>query len=117
MNEDNSELLNNLINSIQEKMGPIQESNNTSTPDISGILGMLNQTDKKEENNTSTIDPNLLLKISKIMSSMNSSSPQKELLLSLKPFLRKSRQDKMSEYLMILNIISILNSFKDKGSD
>ena len=51
------------------------------------------------------------------MSKMNSNSPQKELLLSLKPFLRKSRQDKMENYITILNVISILDSLKDKGSD
>ena len=53
----------------------------------------------------------------KIMSKINSNSPQNELLLSLKAFLRKSRQDKMQNYITILNVISILDSLKDKGSD
>ena len=48
---------------------------------------------------------------------MNNSNPQKDLLLSLKPFLRKSRQNKINEYLTILSLISLLDSFKDKGSD
>ena len=51
------------------------------------------------------------------MSALNSNTPQKDLLISLKPFLRKSRQDKMGDYLTILSIISVLESFKNKGSD
>ena len=51
------------------------------------------------------------------MGALNSSSPQKDLLISLKPFLRKSRQDKMGDYLTILSVISVLESFKNKGSD
>ena len=48
---------------------------------------------------------------------MKSNTPQKDLLLSLKPFLRKSRQEKIGDYMTILSVISILESFKNKGSD
>ena len=53
----------------------------------------------------------------KIIGSMNNNNPKKELLLSLKPFLRKSRQDKMNDYLTILNVISALEALKNKDSD
>ncbi|MNI93952.1 hypothetical protein D3C73_1519800 [compost metagenome] len=43
--------------------------------------------------------------------------PRKNLLMSLKPFLRQSRQDKLSEYLTILSITSALGIFGNKGSD
>ena len=51
------------------------------------------------------------------MGAMKSNTPQKDLLLSLKPFLRKSRQEKIGDYMTILSVISILESFKNKGSD
>lgn len=127
MNEDNKDALNTLINSIQEKMGNnIQESNqieenSTSSFDFSSLLNNLSSnstTNNNESSNESNVfDPNLLLKLQKIIGAMNNSNPQKDLLLSLKPFLRKSRQNKINEYLTILSLISVLDSFKDKGSD
>lgn len=125
MNEDNKDALNNLINSIQEKMNNTEknESSQNSSNDIFSLLNSLNSNSNTSSNNNSQsnenaeFDPNILFKIQKIMSSMNSNNPKKNLLLSLKPFLRKSRQDKMSEYITILNVISILESLKNKDSD
>lgn len=129
MNEDNKDALNNLIASIQEKMGSdntsaVDNSTNNS-PDFSSLLNTLNKKDTNNENEKASnnedsgfnIDPSIFLKIQKIMSAMNSNTPQKDLLLSLKPFLRKSRQDKMSDYLTILSVISIIESFSNKGSE
>lgn len=130
MNEDNQNALNNLIASIQEKMGnnnsnTVENATNNSQPDFSSLLNTLNKQDTSNENENTTknessnfnIDPSIFLKIQKILSAMNSNTPQKDLLLSLKPFLRKSRQDKMSDYLTILSVISIIESFSNKGSE
>ncbi len=127
MNEENKDALNNLINSIQEKMGNNVENSDEQTPNISSLLNTLNsnnQSSQQKESESSSngnlfdsIDPSIFLKIQQIMGAMNSNSPQKDLLISLKPFLRKSRQDKMGDYLTILSVISILESFKNKGSD
>lgn len=127
MNEDNKDALNNLINSIQEKMNnnesSQQEENNTNSFDMSSILNAFNankedaNTTNNNDNTETGFDPSILLKMQKIMSTMNSNNPKKELLLSLKPFLRKSRQDKMNDYLTILNVITVLESFKNKDSD
>ncbi len=129
MNEDNKDALNNLIASIQEKMG--NDNSNSATdidntsPDFSSLINTLNKKNENNEENNSNnkqdtgfnIDPSIFLKIQKIISAMNSNTPQKDLLLSLKPFLRKSRQDKMSDYLTILSVISIIESFSNKGSE
>ncbi len=122
MDENSSEALNNLISSIKEKMG----ESNTSNMNLSNILnntqGTGNDTIKNDEeahsnsDSSASFDPQLFLKIQKIMSAMNGDNPKKNLLLSLKPFLRKTRQDKINEYITILNIISALDSFK-KGSE
>ena len=126
MNDDSKEALNNLINSIQEKMNinesSQEEKNNNNSFDISSILNSFNQ--NKEDNSNSSndndnfsFDPSIILKMQKIIGSMNNNNPKKELLLSLKPFLRKSRQDKMNDYLTILNVISALEALKNKDSD
>lgn len=126
MNDDSKEALNNLINSIQEKMNinesSQKEKDNNNSFDISSILNAFNQ--NKEDNSNSSndndnfsFDPSIILKMQKIIGSMNNNNPKKELLLSLKPFLRKSRQDKMNDYLTILNVISALEALKNKDSD
>lgn len=165
MNEDNSEALNNLIQSIQEKMNGNSNSNvsgndndtntengkfvgqsndNSSNFDFSNFSNFFNSNNTNNNNNNNNsdninqnsnyssdstnstsdnstsfdFDPTILLKAQKILSSFNSKTPKKELLLSLKPFLRKSRQDKMNEYVTILNVLTVLDNLKNnKGSD
>lgn len=73
---------------------------------LSGLFG----------NNESGFDVNTIMKIQKIMSAMNKDDPRKNLLISLKPFLRKSRQEKINEYITYLSIGSALGIFDDKGS-
>ena len=124
MNNENSDAVNRLIGIIKEKMSDSSDNNATSG-DISSILNTLNSNSSSQQNNNdnnengsnNSIDPSIFLKIQKIMSAMGSNTPQKDLLLSLKPFLRKSRQDKFNDYLTILSIISILENLKEKGSD
>lgn len=134
MNEDNKDALNNLIHSIQEKMGNNAENSDEARSNISSLLNTLNSSNTSSQDNSQdhskestdessnsnpfgSIDPSIFLKIQQIMSALNSKSPQKDFLISLKPFLRKSRQDKMGDYLTILSVISVLESFKNKGSD
>ena len=117
MDENTSEALNNLISSIKDKMN---ESNNNNESSSTTSSTSSNDTEKENNNNNnnnaSSFDPELFIKIQKIMSAMNGNNPKKNLLLSLKPFLRQTRQDKINEYINILNIISALDLFK-KGRD
>ena len=95
--------------------------------DISSILNSFNSNNGKnnESNNNndtnsfnfSDIDPETLLKIQRLVSKMSKNNPKKDLLRSLKPFLRKSRQDKMGEYMTILSIVDAIDIFGSKGSD
>ena len=130
MDENTSEALNNLISSIKDKMNESNNNNESSSTTSSTINLNLNNdysnssndTEKENNNNnnnnnnSSSFDPELFIKIQKIMSAMNGNNPKKNLLLSLKPFLRQTRQDKINEYINILNIISALDLFK-KGRD
>ena len=135
---DNSKALSDLIQNIQAKMNssqiqsveePSKENidNNIGSVlnnlDLSSILstfsGNTNSNNNNNNNNNifSGIDPSLIFKIQKIMSSMTKEDPKKNLLISLKPFLRKSRQDKLNEYISMLSIVNALEIFSDKGSD
>lgn len=148
-NQDNSQSIHNLIESIQTKLNKENESNNSDTNedtqsnneskeksnlepsalgsllkniDISQLLGgFSSEKNQKNDNNSSfnlgDIDPTLILKFQKILSSMKKDDPKKDLLLSLKPFLRKSRQDKLNEYVTMLTIANAIGIFGSKGSD
>lgn len=141
---DNSKALSDLIQNIQAKMNSeeinnienqvetnnISENNNNSNNissllnnlDLSSILGAFSNngntnSNTQNSNPFSGIDPSFILKAQKIMSSVTKDDPKKNLLLSLKPFLRQSRQDKINEYISMLTIINALEVFSDKGSD
>lgn len=139
----NNEAISNLIESIQSKLNNenkiedeknveqtenIKEvsnsSNNTNTTindfNLNDILSLLNNSKDKNKNNNfnlSDIDPTIFSKIQKILLSLKKEDPKKDLLNSLKPFLRKSRQDKIGEYITILTLIKAFEAFNDKGSD
>lgn len=136
LNTDNNEAISNLIQNIQSKLnGEINNTqekcnidntdiNNTaedkSNFDIGKIIGMLGSLNSGSENadfNLGNLDPKLFSKIQQIVISIGKKDPKKDLLISLKPFLRKSRQDKISEYITILTIIKAFEAFNDKGSD
>ena len=127
LNTDNNEAISNLIQNIQSKLnGEINNTNIDNTAEdksnfdigkILGILGSLNSGSENADFNLGNLDPKLFSKIQQIVISIGKKDPKKDLLISLKPFLRKSRQDKISEYITILTIIKAFEAFNDKGSD
>ena len=58
------------------------------------------------------------MKISQIMKAMNSNenNASTNLLYSLKPFLRKSKQDKIEQYIKMLKLSSVISEF-NKGNN
>lgn len=93
--------------------------------DLSSIMNIFtnNNTAAKQNDNAESnsifngFDASTILKFQRILSSMNKNDPKKNLLLSLKPFLRKSRQDKLNEYVTMLTIANAIEIFGSKGSD
>ena len=57
------------------------------------------------------------MKIKTVMDSLNSakSSPEANLLLSLKPYLNNSRKQKLDQYMQFLNISKIIEAFNSNG--
>lgn len=136
---DNIDLNNdNDINNIVENVTKNIDSNKNSA-DFSNIASLLQNIDlstiinmfSSNKNDTNTnenqdfsndsifngINPSTILKFQRVITSMNKSDPKKNLLLSLKPFLRKSRQDKLNEYITMLTIANAIEIFGSKGSD
>lgn len=123
MENQNNNYLFELIQDIQSKLNTEtsqnsndENNNDTSNCNISDILNNLNLSSIFGKND-SGIDINTFTKIQKILTSMNKNDPRKNLLISLKPFLRESRQEKINEYLTYLSIGNALGIFEDKGSE
>lgn len=100
---------------VQESMFNNSNKKDANNFNISDIFNNLNLSSILG-NNDSGFDINSIMKFQKILSAMNKDDPRKNLLISLKPFLRKSRQEKINEYLTYLTIGNALGIFDDKGS-
>ena len=137
MNEDINELNNNssdnpildIVNSIQNKLN---ENNNTQTSeknnlnglDISKMLDMLNISSKSSNNTQSApstpginLDLNTIMNFQKVLGGMNQSDPRRDLLTSLKPFLRETRQKNIDTYITLLGVMKAFNIFTNKDRD
>ena len=83
---------------------------------------IINQNSEKETNsdsfNLNNIDFETIMKMKSIMETFNSTDNQdSKLLYSLKPYLRKSRQDKLDQYINLLKISQVSKFLNKKGAD
>ena len=62
------------------------------------------------------LDMDTMMRLGKIFTSMNKVDPRKNLLLSLKPFLRNDRQRNVDTYIFVLGILNVLDSFNNGDS-
>ena len=68
--------------------------------------------------NFNNIDINTIMKMKSVMEKMNSSNdPRNNLLHSLKPYLRESKQDKLDQYANLMNIAKIAEIFKNEKKE
>lgn len=78
---------------------------------------------KKTESSSNFEIPNIdistMMKISQILSAMqsNQNSNSANLLLSLKPYLNHTRQKKVDEYIQLLNIEKVINVMNNLGGN
>lgn len=113
----NEEELSNIMSKITSMM-----NNNTSND---------YENSKKSENSNTTvnfnssdsnnfnIDIETMLKIKKAMDKINNNqnNPRTNLLLSLKPYLKPSRKDKVDQYIKLLNMENMLEIFKQDDTN
>lgn len=121
LNENNSNNTNN-INKI---------SNDSNKKDLSGLdisKILENFTGASTKNNFSTpnlgsnnsglnLDMNTIMNVSKVLNGVNQADPRRDLLTSLKPFLRETRQKNIDTYITLLGVMKAFNIFTNKDRD
>lgn len=126
LNENNSSNINNNIsNTINNNF------NNSNKKDLSGLdisKILENFTSASTKNNFSApnlgsnnsglnLDMNTIMNISKVLNGVNQSDPRRDLLTSLKPFLRETRQKNIDTYITLLGVMKAFNIFTNKDRD
>ena len=104
------------------------ENSNFEFPNFDDFTSSFNS-EKNENNNFENennnfnsfpnFDINMLLKMKQIMDSMNSqnSNPRSNLLLSLKPYLRPERRQKVDQYIQLFNMEKVMENLKFTGGE
>lgn len=115
------EMIGNLANILKNST-----SNNTSSAafsssdsaDETGNQHSSNSTNSNDTSSTPNIDFETILKIKSIIETLNKKDdPRSNLLYSLKPYLRESKQKKLDQYVNLFKITQISNLFKnEKGA-
>ena len=109
---------NNIPDNVKELINNIQasSSNSSNSNDNKDVSSNTSETSSSFNNNGSNdsqnsgIDMDTILKISKIVSKINNSQndARANLLLSLKPYLKESRKNKVEQYVKLLNMSKVL---------
>ena len=118
------DMVNNLINMLKNSSNDqstqnTQHETNTNQKDQYETNTNTNQYNTSSESDSSSvnIDFETIMKIKSIMETLNNSNDQdSKLLYSLKPYLRKSRQAKLDQYINILKITQISKFFNTKNN-
>lgn len=147
MSEDLSDMMSKISNMLKNNSDPTRSQSNTENgvksdesasdssssnfnidPDtISKLVSALSSNNSSSESSdtssssTPNIDINTILKMKTIMDKMNQNQndPRANLLLSLKPYLKKSRKDKVEQYIKLFQMTNVMDFLKanDNGGD
>ena len=99
------DMINNLASMLNNK------SNNSNSSSSS-------QQETTNNSSTSNIDFETIMKMKTIIDKMNvKDDPRSNLLLSLKPYLKESRREKLDQYIQLMNISKALDFFPFLGGD
>ncbi len=123
------EMINNLMNMIKNSNSnsnpnpnPGEGSNNINPSDLlSSFISNSNSNSDSNSNtsdNASSIDLETIMKIKSIIETLNTKNdPRSNLLYSLKPYLRKSKQSKLDQYANLLKITQMTDLFKNEKGE
>ena len=117
MNDNDIENMMNQINKMIE--------NNEIPSDLKNIINGFkassnnNSSEKSNDSSSPEIDINTILKMKQVMDSINSNKddPRTNLLLSLKPYLKESRQKKVDQYIKLFGIGKAFETFNILGGE
>lgn len=113
--------LSNMLNQVSPEMLAnissafgANASNNTNTNDNTSNNFSSNQNSNSNTNSNFNIDMNTMLKMKKVVESMNQKNdPRANLLYSLKPYLRDAKKDKLDQYVNLLNMTKVAEIIKN----
>lgn len=115
-NEDMSELFSKFSNMINEGNIPDEMKNILSSlsSNNSNNSNSSNDNSSSNSNNTgSSIDFETIMKMKSIMEKMNNNNdPRANLLLSLKPYLKDSRKEKIEQYIKLFGMSKVMEMFQ-----
>lgn len=127
------EMINNLVNMLKNNSNSDNnnaaernnksENNQANNINLGDILSKMSSdsSDNASQNSSasnSSIDFETIMKMKSIMETLNSKNDSKSnLLYSLKPYLRKSKQAKLDQYVNLMKISQVTNLFKTEKGD
>lgn len=109
---------------IQDVLNSLKSSlnmNDINQDSLKALMSSLSSNSKQNNDSSSSnssdipeIDIEMLFKLKNIMSQLNSNDndPNYNLLLALKPYLRKEKQDKLDQYIKFLKLGKIIELLK-----
>lgn len=108
--------LKNIINNFKNNANTNEASNSSNFGNTNQTDQGQNQTNTNQTNSSFNIDMDMLLKMKNIMDKMNSTKddPRTNLLLSLKPYLKESRKDKVEQYVKLFSMSKVMDAFNSK---
>ena len=123
------------MSDVFEKLNNIAGKNNVSPDMVNNLFNMLNNSNssnnannssdssnsnsnQSNENNSNGIDIETIMRMKSIIDKMNSKDdPRANLLQSLKPYLKESRQSKVDQYIQLMNMSKVMEVFPFMGGD
>lgn len=123
-NNISPDMINNLINMFKDKTSTLSSQNSEINSNSNynckevpfSTLNEQSSTSSESFNSTSSVDFETIMKIKSIIDNLNNSNDQdSKLLYSLKPYLRKSRQEKLDQYINILKITQVSKLLNKKN--
>ena len=128
MNDDMSDLmakLNSMLssdsaNGLKDMINNFSNNNSSGNSSSDNSYSAASNSDNTEDDNSNfNIDFDTIMKMKSVMDAMNSkkNDPRAKLLMSLKPYLKDSRKQKLDQYVQLLNMSSVFELFKENGGD
>ncbi len=118
-NSINPDMLKNLIGMLNQSNNANNASNFNNDTNSSNTDSFSSSSNSNAGSDAPNIDINMLFKMKSIMDKMNSNKndPRSKLLLSLKPYLKESRKNKLDTYIQLLNMGKIIEVFNQDGGE
>lgn len=128
MNDDMSDLMAKLdsmlgsdsANGLKDMINNFSNNNSSDNSSSDNSYSTASSSGNTEDDNSNfNIDFDTIMKMKSVMDAMNSkkNDPRAKLLMSLKPYLKDSRKQKLDQYVQLLNMSSVFELFKENGGD